>query len=45
MRYCGGLELSDIASVLGKSTRTVSDDLEFARAWLSRALRSYRSDA
>jgi RNA polymerase sigma factor (TIGR02999 family) len=38
MRYFGGLELEDIATVLEVSDRTVKRDWAFARAWLREAL-------
>jgi RNA polymerase sigma factor (TIGR02999 family) len=38
MRYFGGLELVEVARVLGVTDRTVKRDWAFARAWLSREL-------
>lgn len=37
-RYFGGLEVAEIAAVLGIAPRTVNRDLLFAQAWLRRAL-------
>ena len=37
-RYFGGLTIPETAEVLGVSDTTVSDDWQFARAWLRRAL-------
>ena len=38
LRYFGGLNEDEIASVLEISPRTVRRDWEFARAWLAREL-------
>ena len=38
MRYFAGLELAEIAEVLGISERTVKRDWAFARAWLLQEL-------
>jgi RNA polymerase sigma-70 factor (ECF subfamily) len=38
MRYFAGLELAEIAEVLGVSERTVKRDWTFARAWLLQEL-------
>lgn len=38
MRYFGGFEIDDIASVLGTSPATVKRDWAFARAWLHREM-------
>ncbi len=38
MRYFGGLSESAVASVLGVSRRTVSDDWAVAKAWLKKEL-------
>jgi RNA polymerase sigma-70 factor (ECF subfamily) len=38
MRYFGGLSVEEIAVSLGVSTRTVTGDWKFARAWLKRAM-------
>jgi RNA polymerase sigma factor (TIGR02999 family) len=38
LRYFGGLEVSEVADVLGISTATVKRDWRFAKAWLSREL-------
>ena len=40
MRYFGGLNAEEIASVLGVSTQTVNRDWSLARAWLAREMRS-----
>jgi RNA polymerase sigma factor (TIGR02999 family) len=38
LRYFGGLELREIAGVLGVTDRTIKRDWAFARAWLAREL-------
>ena len=38
MRYFGGLNANDIASVLGVSTQTVNRDWTLAKAWLAREM-------
>lgn len=38
LRWIAGLELDDVARVLGISVRTVKRDWQVARAWLGRAL-------
>lgn len=38
LRYFAGLEITEVAEVLGTSTATVKRDWQFARAWLARAL-------
>lgn len=38
LRFFGGLELAEIAAVIGVTERTVKRDWAFARAWLARAL-------
>ena len=38
LRYFGGLELAEIAGVLGVTDRTIKRDWSFARAWLAREL-------
>lgn len=38
LRYFGGLEMAEIAEVLGISLRTAERDWTFARTWLRRAL-------
>ena len=38
LRFFGGLEWDEIASVVGASTSTVKRDWEFARAWLRRRM-------
>lgn len=38
LRYFGGLELREIAEVLGVGERTIKRDWAFARAWLAREL-------
>lgn len=43
LRYFGGLTEEEIAEVLRTSTRTVQRDWEFAKAWLTRALKSAES--
>ena len=40
MRYFGGLNAEEIASVLGVSTQTVNRDWSLAKAWLAREMRS-----
>lgn len=39
LKYYAGLEIAQVALVLGVSERTVKNDWAFARAWLERALR------
>ncbi len=39
LRFFGGLEMAEIAAVLGASERTVYNDWRLAKAWLRRALR------
>ncbi len=38
LRYFGGMELAEIAKLLGVTDRTIKRDWSFARAWLARAL-------
>jgi RNA polymerase sigma factor (TIGR02999 family) len=38
LRYFGGLEIAEIAEVLGVTDRTIRRDWTFARAWLAREL-------
>ena len=38
LRYFGGLELTEVAAVLGVTDRTVKRDWSFARAWLAREM-------
>ena len=40
LRFFGGLSVEEVAEALGVSKRTVEGDWTFARAWLSRELRS-----
>lgn len=40
LRYYAGLEIAEVARVLGVSERTVKNDWAFARAWLERELRA-----
>jgi RNA polymerase sigma factor (TIGR02999 family) len=40
LRFFGGLELGEIAAVVGVTERTVKRDWAFARAWLARELGS-----
>ena len=40
LRYFGGLELSEIAEVLGPSERTAKRDWAYAKAWLYREVRA-----
>ncbi|MCK6483651.1 MAG: sigma-70 family RNA polymerase sigma factor [Phycisphaerae bacterium] len=44
LRYYAGLSVAETAAMLGVSVRTVEDDWRFARAWLSRELRSDERD-
>ncbi len=39
LKYYAGLEIAQVALVLGVSERTVKNDWAFAKAWLERALR------
>lgn len=39
LRFFGGLSLEETAEALGVSTKTVTRDWDFARAWLQRELR------
>jgi RNA polymerase sigma factor (TIGR02999 family) len=39
LRFFGGLEVGEVAEVLGTSAATVKRDWQFAKAWLSRELR------
>ena len=39
LKYYAGLEITQVALVLGVSERTVKNDWAFAKAWLERALR------
>lgn len=39
LKYYAGLEIAQVALVLGVSERTVKNDWTFAKAWLERALR------
>ncbi|HEY8061676.1 MAG TPA: sigma-70 family RNA polymerase sigma factor [Gemmatimonadales bacterium] len=39
LRVFGGLSVAEVAAALGISTATVKRDWQFAKAWLSRALR------
>ena len=45
LRFFGGLELREIANVLGVSLRTVKNDWRTARAWLGRRLSDLDGDA
>lgn len=45
LRVFAGMSCEEIASVLGVSTSTVKNDWRFAKAWLSRALKSHSSRA
>jgi len=38
LRFFGGLEMTDIAQILGTSKRTTDSDWRFAKAWLRRAI-------
>ena len=38
LRYFGGLELGEIAEVIGTHVNTVGNDLRFGQAWLKREL-------
>jgi RNA polymerase sigma-70 factor (ECF subfamily) len=40
LRFFAGLEVDEVAGLLGTSTATVKRDWQFARAWLSRELRA-----
>jgi RNA polymerase sigma factor (TIGR02999 family) len=40
LRFYAGLEISQVAFVLGVSERTVKNDWSFARAWLEREMKS-----
>jgi RNA polymerase sigma factor (TIGR02999 family) len=40
LRFFGGMNVEEVAAALGVSKRTVEGDWTFARAWLSRELRS-----
>jgi RNA polymerase sigma factor (TIGR02999 family) len=40
LRFYAGLEISQVASALGVSERTVKNDWAFAKAWLERELKS-----
>jgi RNA polymerase sigma factor (TIGR02999 family) len=40
LRFFGGMNVEEVAQALGVSKRTVEGDWTFARAWLSRELRS-----
>ena len=40
LRFYAGLEISEVAFVLGVSERTVKGDWTFAKAWLERELTS-----
>lgn len=44
MRYFGGLNANDIASVLGVSPQTVNRDWSLAKAWLARAMISHEQN-
>jgi RNA polymerase sigma-70 factor (ECF subfamily) len=44
LRVFGGLEVVEVAAALGVSTATVKRDWQFAKAWLSRALRDAGSE-
>ena len=39
LRFFGGLEVTEVAAVLGISTATAKRDWQFARTWLAKALR------
>lgn len=39
LKYYAGLEIAQVAAVLGVSERTVKNDWAFARAWLEREMR------
>ncbi len=45
MRYFGGLNANDIATVLGVSPKTVNRDWSLAKAWLARAMMSHDHNA
>jgi RNA polymerase sigma-70 factor, ECF subfamily len=40
LRFFGGMNVDEVAAALGVSKRTIEGDWTFARAWLSRELRS-----
>lgn len=44
LKYYAGLEIAQVALVLGISERTVKNDWAFAKAWLERALRDDEAD-
>jgi len=44
MRYFGGLNVNEIASVLGVSPQTVNRDWGLARSWLAREMMSDKTD-
>lgn len=44
LRFFGGLNMLEIAGVLGVSERTAGQDWQIARAWLSRALADFSRD-
>ncbi len=44
LRFFGGLNVDEVAAALNVSKRTVEGDWTFARAWLSRELRSADGD-
>jgi RNA polymerase sigma-70 factor (ECF subfamily) len=43
LRFFGGLDVPEVANVLGMSAATVKRDWRFARAWLARELRTDRA--
>jgi RNA polymerase sigma-70 factor (ECF subfamily) len=44
LRYFGGLTVEEIAEVVGRSTRTVTRELNVAKAWLYGDLKDRRAD-
>ncbi len=44
MRYFGGLNANDIASVLGVSPQTINRDWSLAKSWLAREMRNGEPD-
>jgi RNA polymerase sigma factor (TIGR02999 family) len=44
LRFFGGAEMTEIATILAVSRRTVTADWEFARCWLRRELRESEAD-
>ncbi|MBX9736605.1 MAG: hypothetical protein K2X32_06730 [Phycisphaerales bacterium] len=45
LKYYAGLEIAQVALVLGVSERTVKNDWAFAKAWLERELGSAKDAA